>query len=503
MPQIRETDRGTFVQEAGRWRLVTPQEQALIDEPGGRAAGRAFLLNMQQGLQLLNMGALSQARGQMGEEARDDAVDSFGQTQAELTRLETFSPLAGQLGFQGSLIADPLNILGGPVAGGARRGAQRGVAAGANRLIRGKPKTMPQRVETAIEGAGDAARTIQAAGTELRSVGGAEVVERGGVPGLFDLIFTEGAPMTPQQLALVETGEQVGFHFLPGQVSGNRMFLETLQSTPVGRQMFAFELEGNAESLRRHVVRMLDLPPETPMTRGILAESRRVLGERFEAVRKTIGDLDGGRIALDPDDIALLDTPEFRSVLTPRQRGSIDLADMSPGQMMEVRSRLNNRATQFYRNGENQAGNDVVQVIESLDNQLDDALLAAGKVDTMEDWRKVRQQWRVRLALQKPGVITPDGDVSLKRLTGNLEKVFEREFGETLLVPEAFRTANPEIAEGLDFIRVARSFASNMPDSGTATRQFAGDVLTSPTKAFKQAATARMLRKMLDMSTPE
>ena len=267
--------------------------------------------------------------------------------------------------------------------------------------------------------------------------------------------------------------------------------------------MFAFELEGNAESLRRHVVRMLDLPPDTPMTRNILSESRQALGARFNAVRKTIGDLDGGRIALHPDDIALLETPEFRSVLTPRQRGSIDLADMSPDQMMEVRSRLNGRASQFFRNGENQAGNDVVQVIESLDNQLDEALLAAGKTDTMEDWRKVRQQWRVRLALQKPGVITPDGDVSLKRLTGNLEKVFEREFGETLLVPDAFRAANPEIAEGLDFIRVARSFASNMPDSGTATRQFAGDVLTNPTKAFKQAATARMLRKFLDMTTPE
>jgi hypothetical protein len=170
---------------------------------------------------------------------------------------------------------------------------------------------------------------------------------------------------------------------------------------------------------------------------------------------------------------------------------------------MAVRSRLDERATQFFRNGENQAGRDISAVIERMDSQLDDELLAAGMTEVRAEWQKAKQEWRVFLALRSAGSITPEGDISLKVLTRNMEKVFEREFGQELLPSAAFREANPAIAEGMDVLRVARSFASNLPDSGTPTRTAIIEMLRSPRRAFQTAIAARTLRKLLDVSTPE
>ena len=472
-----KTGQGTWVKDPlqGHWRRASQREQAALSK-GTAATVGGFLLDDLRSLR--ELGGIVSDMGQLegAGAAFNQRMETLGGIRAESEELRRLRPDLRSVATGIGVVADPLNFL--PFGRGARPAAE----------------TMAERVVRRVRVGEDApspAAPVSPAGLDpaIKSVGASEVTSPGGLKGLLDLIFEPGQ-LTPQQAALVPVGDKVGFKFLPGQRDGDRVFLESLQSHPVTAQAFAYELGTNADTLRGLVVKSLGLEGTTAnnFTRDILRLARTEVGARFEKVRKALND-SGERIIMDPDDIALLD--DITGALTPRQKRLINLADMDGKQAFEIRSRLNKRMGDMYSQGEKTAGDDLAEIIERIDESIGDAVGDA----MMETWRTARQQWRVRLALKKPGVITSDGDVSLKRLAAELERGFEREFGETLIPDDAFRKLNPDITNLMDFVRVARSFASNLPDSGTATRQTIGRIMSGE---FKELGAAFAVRKVVE-----
>lgn len=476
---VVQNETGTYVldERQGYWRRASQQEIETIEKPAGQVVGESFLNNFK------GLAGLVTLAGGPGIEGKREGLRQLMQSGAEQDFRSRLREQPTAIGTGLSMVLDPLNLVG---YAGARKGAT----------------TMAQRVASRVD---DAARakvlnqaatppspmmqtlTEQAGHDALRSVGASEVMTPSGLRGLMDLIFEPGE-LTAQQRALLPVADRVGFRMLPGQADGNRLFLESLQSHPITAQAFAFELGENADQLRKLTMRALGVSgADNPanFTREVLRLSRQEIGGRFNQVREMIPE--GQLIGLSDDAVTLIDD---LNVLNPSQR-RINMQGMTGDEAFQVRTRLNKRMADYYRNAETTAGDDLAEVIEELDGHIHTAIGPEGQ----ELWRTARQQWRVRLAMKKPGVITPDGDVSLKALTRNLEKQFEREFGEALLPDDAFRQANPAIANLMDFTRVARSFASNLPDSGTATRQTIGRIMSGD---FKEVAIAAGVRKLVE-----
>lgn len=460
MTDFVQNETGSWVRdpEQGHWRRASAEES----EAAG--AGTLSTIGRFIGQDLQDLAAIATMPASMREGFTEGPARLLGEMQdrqAQNAPYEQMRPDLRSVATGIQVAADPLNFL--PYGRVAGKGGQ---------TIAGR---VAKRTAQNVARYGDDA---------ARSVGAAETRNPGGMRGLLDMIFEPGE-LTAQQRALVPVANKVDFKFLPGQVDGNRVFLESLQSHPVTAQAFQHELGHNAAQLQKLFLRSMGLDDTQDFTRDVLRLSRQQIGGRFDDVRNAVPE--GRLIGLDPDDMAAV---QELKVLSPRQR-RIPLEGMNGKQTFEVRSRLNKRMADYYRNGETTAGDDLADIINALDDKIGDAI----GPDMVEAWRTARMQWRVRLAAKRPGVITPDGDVSLKSLTRNLEKQFEREFGETLLPDDAFRRANPEIADLMDFTRVARSFASNLPDSGTATRQTIGRILAGD---FKEVALAHGVRKLVE-----
>jgi hypothetical protein len=458
MAEIVENERGAFIRDPlrGSWRRATDDELAELGKSGAQVAAESFWNNFAQ---LGNMAqwAIAPILGDRGQRAvQQDAVESMARRGQEQYVRGQVNPQATAQGTAASIILDPLNLAlpaGGRMA--ERVAVKTGVKLGTRKLAARRAAT-PK-----------------------------------GLNKLLDLVFEPGT-LTPQQQALIPVGDRVGFKWLPGQKSGNRMFLDSLQSHPITAQAFAPELAANADRLKELLINSLGLKGQVSVDgfgKGILRLSRQTLGGKFDDFRNAIPE--GELIGLSDDSIATI--KEVPSNLSTSQRRLIKLEAMDGKQAFEVRSRLNKKVSELYRRGEATAADDLLDAMEELDDAIGQKL----GPEKVEAWRTTRQQWRVRIATKKPNVITGDGDVSLKRLTAELERSFEREFGETLIPDEAFRKANPEIADLMDFTRVARSFASNLPDSGTATRQTIGRILQGD---WSELAAAQGVRQLIRLT---
>ena len=502
MARLRQTPDGDFIRErrTGKWRPASADESALGEASALGLAAEATGKNILQGLDFLVAATGGGLIGAPDIARTQEAQERLSERGARLAAIESIRPVPGLIGLEASLVLDPLNLLIPPAGKAIARGAQSqvdNVFAGGARVGKTQAREPPP---AGIAATGDAveAATRRAEQTQAAKPPAAKATNK--IRDAFDSMFGEDK-LTTQQQALIPTAEKLGFRFFPGQRESNLMFFETLLSHPVARQALEPELLANARRMEQLLMVAMDVPQATTKRFpgiGFLGETRDVVGKRFESVRGGLDDLDA-QLIMDPDDIALLNEPGMRALST-SQRSQIDLTNMTSKQALEVRSRLNRRASDFYANAETTAGDDLVKVIETLDGQIEEALSAGGKGELMETWRKARAQWRVRLALKKPGVFTSEGNLSIKSLERNLGKMFEREFGEALIVTDDFRKLNPEIADLLDFARVARTFASNMPDSGTATRQFASRLFAHPLQTTAEIAAAKSARMLLEQS---
>ena len=489
MAQVVENKSGTWVQDpmTASWRRVTPEEQAEIGKSGLQVFGESFANNFQQFGNLLQLGASTMMMSTQAQDAlAQDAMKGLSKRGKEQAMRGRLNPQATAGGTVAAVIGDPLNFLG---PGIVRKTGEGIAGAQAKRAAIKEAKAKAAEAARQAEAAQAAEAATAQAARQATSTEAAETVVERFTPKAFNKILDSAfgpGQLSPQQAQLIPVADELGFKFLPGQRTGGRQFLDGLDSHPILRLTFADELEHNAQLMQQLLIDGLGVADSiTPATfsKNIHRISRTKLGAEFDKVAKAV-DESGQGIALDADSIATIG--EIPANLSASQRRIIKLDNMTGAQAMEVRSRLNKKATDLYSNAEQTGGDDLMRVVEALDDRIAEVIDPA----ISEAWRSTRQRWRLRIATKKPGVITDDG-VSLKKLHSNIEKSFEREFGEQLLPDDEFKRLNPDIARLMDFTRVARNFASNVPDSGTPGRQFAAKIF-SP-KGWQEIATAQAI----------
>lgn len=276
--------------------------------------------------------------------------------------------------------------------------------------------------------------------------------------------------LSGDQARLIESGAvaRSGFKLLPGQSSGNNIMVDIVETVPQAADIFSGTLAENGRLLMEKTAKAVGLEAKD-WGRDILGQARAKVGAMFDRVEAAIPDTTLG------DDLA----GALDDVLTTRERKLFDLAgdtSVSGTDLMELRSLVNAELSAARKDSaEGIAARTLEQTLEELDdiikNAIDDPAIA-------ELWAEARQRWRMVLALDRPGVITPEGDVSLKRLVGAMEKQFPNEFRRTLQV--SGEALPMDMRDLMEYARVARSFASNLPNSGTATRNILAKLVSNP-----------------------
>ena len=510
----------------GIWRDVTEDEAEVLAEGAIQSTGRAAkasgggLLGL---LELLGSAAPSASRGRAGfsplqqqfqADMQQSGLDRLVSTGEELDELERLRPGPA---FAGQVLTEGLTELatgGFGVKSLARRGAREvaeGVAEGQAR----------QTARRAVGAANDPNAAIDS--EDITAIGGlvgdsAGAMSRSERSGLWrtlkrspalknllekieDQIGTQRATMSPDQRELLASGnaERLGFSFLPGQESGNNLIAEVIKSQPFMADAFDDVLAGNAQQFGNHMRRALGLGDGT-IGRNTFAEADREFSRRFGNVANSVNDF-----TLPTELRNALDDPE---ILTKNARFLFKVSEegqpLTGTQAMELRSRVNDALSAA--SSDRAQGVKADHILEQL-NDLDD--LIAGNIeggkgsDVWQGFMADRQKWRVNLAFNRPGSFTPGGDLSIKGLSGNLERMFQREFKKRLFQrDEAGRVIDDkmpeEVADLLDFTRIARDFESNLGDSGTASRLAIQQILSGGIKQYaKQRVAARFITDVL------
>jgi len=131
------------------------------------------------------------------------------------------------------------------------------------------------------------------------------------------------------------------------------------------------------------------------------------------------------------------------------------------------------------------------RVIGVIDNMIGDSIppKAAG---LHQDLREARAIYRNLLALDKPGVLSADGQIMPGRAYRSLHQMFPEEMGKGKLNTAYGGTiAGGEGSKLMDAVRISQTFKDVVADSGTATRLSLQGLLSNPKETLVQGALMR------------
>jgi hypothetical protein len=476
MPRFAKDKDGAlkvYDQNKGRWRAASNIDTELARQPLLRAASVA-------------------AEGATGL----PGIGTPGLRQA----VEGTAPLT-TLGLEAAgIAAGGAGLIGAGVRGvGKKRMAERIAERTRPEGVQGPMQMAPDELGGMIETFGmDSAGAAAQGGfwNDLKQMPGV----KGALEG-FEEFVGASRPLSGDQAKLLASGraERLGFEFLPGQRNGNNVMSDIIRSQPFMADALDPLLSKNAANLGSRVARSVGLQGDD-LGRNILQDSRRVVGAEFDAVADAIP-----TVRLGDDIVQQLDD----LVLTGKEKGVYGLAkgetdeageaiarslDVEGRDVMKLRQQVAEEASnRAQREGHDKIQRTMTDTVEAIDDVIEQALEASGDEATMKAWKDARTRWRVVRAIDRPGVVTPDGSISMKRLSGALEKEFDKEFRRSLDAPADFPD---EVRDMLDYTRLARAFESNLGDSGTATRG-ALDANTNPVKWGKQRLAAKFIADVI------
>ena len=528
---ITETlaDGRTRIIQDGRWRDATPDEIEILNQGALQSTGQASAQSFKglRGL-LTALGGFA-ARGEAGfamdaEGARVvtqageamtasglEEVAATGQAIEELERLRPGPAFAGQVLTEGllELATGGLGVKA-LATRGARRGARELAAETAEAAARGLPGPAPGRAENIIT-TGDAEQlggVLQSAGGDVGAAESKGILKALGrskpmralLEKFEDIVGQSRRTITPDQQQLIDTGaaDRLGFEFLPGQKEGNNTITELIKSQPFMADSLDPVITANAKRGGDLIREALGLPPG-PLTRQTFTEADELFAREFENFAGEI------RPAALPDELrTAIDTPDM---LTTKDRRVFRVSEpgepISGERLLNLRSKLNRSLASARRGDQGVLADEILEQMDGLDDVIKANIDGGGQGAAWGRFMDTRQRWRVNLAFNRPGSFTPDGNFSVKRFSNSLERTFEREYRKRLLqrneAGEVIDAQMPEqVADLLDFMRLGRSFESNLGDSGTASRLAMAQVLEGGARnLFKQRMAAKFITDVL------
>ena len=497
---VREDGTTVVLRENGRYEEATPEEAAVLAESTSQAVMRSAGENLRVtgGLiqSVLGAGMVSQ-HGRMAE-ARGDA--QIADAAQNIETREFARPGASAAGaLLGGLTEEALTAGSASIAVLGKRMLSEGVQSLASNRAKRAAATQAAEVAADLPVSTDAkdfnnlmadlpqANRPQAAADvtpgapgSVKTAPGAEsaatLEQMGNVPRWRDAVtgvaekIGKGSGLSADQARLLSSGTvaKTGFRLFPGQASGSNVAVDVAETIPQFADIFSPITNTNGRLMGEKVARSVGLEPGA-MGRDILSEGRTTVGRMFDNVDAAI------QPQKLPDNLAT----QLDDALNKTERELFDLkgSEQTGSDIMELRSKLNSELSAERKlAAEGKRARQLETTLENFDD-----IIAKGLDDPAMEakWAEARQRWRMVLALDKPGVIdSATGDISLKRLTGAMEKQFPNEF-KRKLIPGSDKLP-ADMVDLMEFTRVARSYASNLPNSGTATRNLFVKAATNP-----------------------
>jgi len=500
---ITETlaDGRTRIIEDGRWRDATQAEVEILQqgafEATARASGQSFrglrgVLNALGGsvagaeagfaadvetMQLIQQAGQAQTQGGLQE------IAESGQAIEDLEFLRPGPAFAGQLLTEGLIELATGGFGVKALAGrGVRRGVREAAEEGIERAARSVPVPAAGIAENIItpEDATQLGGVLKSSGGDLGAASskgilaalGRSPTMRAILEKFEDIIGSSRQAVTPDQQTLIDTGaaERLGFQFLPGQKEGNNTITELVKSQPFLADSLDPIITANAKRGGDLIREALGLPPG-PLTRDTFREADEVFAREFENFSREL------RPAALPDELRkAIDSPDM---LTTKDRRVFRVTEpgekISGERLLNLRSKLNRSLASARRGDQGVLADEILEQMDALDLVIKANIEGGAKGAAWGRFMDTRQRWRVNLAFNRPGSFMPDGNFSVKRFSSSLERTFEREYRKRLLqrneAGEVIDAQMPEqVADLLDFMRLGRTFESNLGDSGTASR---------------------------------
>ena len=239
------------------------------------------------------------------------------------------------------------------------------------------------------------------------------------------------------------------------QGAESSMFSQGLQSGVQESNQAVFR-EGVLKAIGLDPAEFTDLSPET-----LLAANRRI-SDGFTDVSMMVAER-GGTLQI-PDDLArsIKGTRGQISDLIARGRfAGLDNGVISGNEWNVARRALSQDAAQRAAKGEYEIADELFADVETLDRLIEERL----PDNLLDDFARLREQYRVFKTVNRDGVVNPDGEVVIKSLNRRLRN--DTGFGNTARL--GTETTNPETAELINLARVgANPQLQPFRSSGTA-----------------------------------
>jgi hypothetical protein len=428
------------------------------------------------------------------------------------------SSLIGQMAVEGAIGASEYGtpaerlqrgVLDAALAGGGGYIANRVIRgiSGAGRAIDGR------RPQVEIPGGAAPPGSAGAAGVE------GSVVGTGSMSSMRQTLQNAGKQITgegiesPADLDALITLRQNDFNLKPGQASGNRasrQIMQSAESTPLladimqdsiqnpNQQRFnrmVTEALGDSGSVRNNVFEFKE--GDVGRIRSQVGDARRAIEESTPRVAIRDNITDGIRRIQDDfqSSVGVLskDDPVIRRIDNTLAR--IDKGSIKTGDLMTMRSDLRGLADTAKLPTESRAYADV---IELLDEAFAAELQAGGRGADFEAFQLANQRFRLLEALEKPGVISREGDINAPALARNLRKIFKDEFGENKFGGLGTSGEGGALIERLfNITKALDRFPDVAGRSGTAENLSLQGMFSDPISTGGQLAIRPLLRAII------
>ena len=285
MPLTQTDSQGrleVYNRELRTWQPAT-ELQALAEETSPMDAFGAKV-----GAEAANLGNLAQmVSGLMGRDlgvVRDQA-QSIARRSQLIDPLDQAHPGPTWAGVGATVLADPLNLA---LTGGSK------VAS----------KAAPRLTERVIQGIEQGAKpspmvqTLSEGGRFLDDSAGAAAVDPTAsgfldfIPGARRIVdeFTNPQPISGAQRALLKTGDEIGFSWLPGQQGGKNMLIAGVKSHPILAGAFDNVLSANRAGFDAAWLKAIG-SDAAEFSRGALGEAMEKTGREMDMLARDIGEV--------------------------------------------------------------------------------------------------------------------------------------------------------------------------------------------------------------------